>query len=69
MINYLELNSREKYIVDNADYFTLWSKRSKKEFDTLDQLQDHVNNTELDNLKYLVYAVLDFGDACIGTIN
>jgi len=67
-IKYLELNPREEYVYANADYFTAWSKHQKFQFDNTAELENFISKFSL-TVKFVVYAVYDGVDACIGTIN
>ena len=67
-IKYLPLNPREEYIYANVDYFTAWSKNYKAQFSNTTELENWISKNGL-NDKFLVYAVMDNTDACIGTIN
>jgi len=67
-IKYLELNPREEYIYSHVNYFTAWSKNFKFQFDNTTLLEDFISKNNLTE-KFLVYAVMDNTDACIGTIN
>ena len=68
MIKYLKLNSREEFIFNNADYFTLWSKKNKFQFSNLTEAETYIVKQGLSN-KFIVYAVMDNSDASIGYIN
>jgi len=68
MIKYLKLNSREEFIFNNADYFTLWSKKNKFQFSNLTEAETYIAKQGLSN-KFIVYAVMDNSDASIGYIN
>ena len=67
-IKYLELNPREEYVYANSAYFTAWSKHQKFQFDTTAELENFISKSAL-TIKFVVYAVYDGADACIGTIN
>jgi hypothetical protein len=67
-IKYLPLNPREEYIYSNVNYFTAWSKNFKFQFSNTTELEDFISKNNLTE-KFLIYAVYDNTDACIGTIN
>lgn len=68
MIKYLKLNSREEFIFNNADYFTLWSKKNKFQFSNLTEAKNYIAKEGVSD-KFIIYAVMDNSDACIGHIN
>ena len=70
-IKYLELNPREKHIFNNATVFSVWSKNTKQSFTSVKSLEMYAKKLIVckPNTKFLVYAVMDNTDACIGTIN
>lgn len=71
-IKYLELNSREEEIKNNASLFTVWSKSTTKQsFSNIKNLEIYAKKMILckPNTKFLIYAVMNDTDALIGTIN
>lgn len=69
-IKFLELNPREKIIVNNATSYTLWSKKRTLKFKTSIEVLEYANTRiKSNNEKFIIYAVMDNTDACIGTIN
>ena len=69
-IKFLTLNPREKNIVNNATSWTLWSKKRKLEFKTNIEVLEYANTRIKSNdEKFIIYAVMDNTDACVGTIN
>ena len=68
MIKYLKLNSREEFIFNNADYFSLWSKKNKFQFSNLTEAENYIVKEGISD-KFIVYAVMDNTDANIATIN
>ena len=77
-LRFLELNERENLILDNANYFKLWSKKCSYKFKSLYDLASFCMNllNKKNNTKFVVYAVANSlpnqstpTDACIGSFN
>ena len=73
----LELNDREKTILNYASYFRLWSKTASYKFKTLPLLIAFLaTNIKCKNANFIIYAVANSlpnqttpADACIGNFN
>lgn len=71
-IKYLELNTRELEIKNNASLFSVWSRSTTKQsFTDTKSLEMYAKKMILckPNTKFLIYAVMNDTDALIGTIN
>jgi len=71
-IKYLELNTRELEIKNNASLFSVWSRSTTKQsFHDIKGLEIYAKKMILckPNTKFLIYAVMNDTDALIGTIN
>ena len=78
-VKFLELNSREKEILNNASYFRLWSKSCSYKFKDIYDLVVfcmHSFSDKRNTNKFCIYAIANSlsnqstpTDACIGSFN